>query len=131
MALLSWSTEYSVEVESIDEQHQQLFAMLNELHDAMKAGKGTEQAPLVLKKLAEYVCEHFAWEEALMAKAGYPDLARHKAEHDKLTNEVAKMLQELESGKTVLSMKLQGFLRSWLQEHILGCDKKYVSYLSR
>jgi hypothetical protein len=39
MALLTWSTEYSVAVEVIDKQHQQLFAMLNELHDAMKAAR--------------------------------------------------------------------------------------------
>jgi hemerythrin len=131
MALLTWSTEYSVEVESIDQQHQKLFAMLNELHDAMKAGKGTQTAPRILKKLVEYACEHFALEEALMAQANYPDLARHKAEHDKLTSEVAKLMQDVESGKTVLSMKLLQFLRNWLQDHILGCDKKYVSYLSR
>ena len=129
MALLTWSTEYSVAVEAIDKQHQQLFAMLNELHDAMKAGKGAQEAPRVLKNLVEYVCEHFALEEALMAEAHYPELARHKAEHDKLTSEVAKMVQDIESGKTVLSMKLQGFLRGWLQEHILGTDKKYMSYL--
>jgi hemerythrin len=30
MALLDWSNQYSVEVQSIDRQHQQLFAMLNE-----------------------------------------------------------------------------------------------------
>jgi hemerythrin-like metal-binding protein len=79
----------------------------------------------------EYACEHFALEEALMAQARYPELVRHKAEHDKLTAEVAKLMQDVESGKTVLSMKLLQFLRSWLQDHIMGCDKKYVSYLSR
>ena len=130
MALLNWSTEYSVEVESIDKQHQQLFSMLNDLHDAMKAGKGAQLAPRVLKKLVDYTCEHFAWEEALMAKAHYPELARHKAEHDKLTGEVAKLVQDVESGKTVVSMKLLQFLRSWLQDHIAGVDKKYTSYLS-
>ena len=129
MALLTWSTEYSVEVEAIDKQHQKLFAMVNELHDAMKAGKGTQTAPRILKKLVEYVCEHFALEEAMMAEAHYPELARHKAEHDKLTSEVAKMLQDIESGKTVLSMKLLQFLRSWLQDHIAGVDKKYMPYL--
>jgi hemerythrin len=126
---MNWTAEYSVEVESIDQQHQKLFGMLNELHDAMKVGEGAQTAPRVLKNLVEYVCEHFALEEALMAQAQYPELARHKAEHDKLTGEVAKLMQDFESGKTVMSMTLQRFLRTWLQEHILGCDKKYMSYL--
>jgi hemerythrin-like metal-binding protein len=130
MAPLNWSNEYSVEVEGIDRQHQQLFAMLNELHLAMKTGKGAQAAPRILKRLVDYACEHFALEEALMTQANYPELARHKAEQEKLTGEVAKMMQDIESGKTVVSMKLLQFLRSWLQDHIAGVDKKYTSYLS-
>jgi hemerythrin len=103
--------------------------MLNELHDAMKAGKGAQLAPSILKNLVQYTREHFASEEAEMAHAGYPDLAKHKAEHDKLTREVLKLMQDIENGKAVLSMKLLQFLRTWLQDYILGCDKKYAPHL--
>jgi hemerythrin len=129
MALWNWSPEYSVEEDSLDRQHQELFRMLNDLHDAMKEGTGAQAAPGILKNLVQYVLEHFACEEALMAQAGYPDLARHKAEHDKLTDELAQILQDFESGKVALSMKLLQFLRTWLQDHILGCDKKYAPFL--
>ena len=78
-------------------------------------------APRILKDLVDYACEHFALEEALMAEGLLSGVwLRHKAEHDKLTREVAKLMQDLESGKTVLSMKLLQFLRSWLQDHIAG-----------
>jgi hemerythrin len=126
---MNWSTDYSVEVDSIDKQHRKLFEMLNELHDAMKAGKGTQLAPSILKNLVRYTREHFADEERLMIQARYPDFARHQAEHEKLTREVMIMEHSLASGEVVLSMKLVQFLRTWLQEHILGCDKKYMTYL--
>ncbi len=129
MALLNWSREYSVEVQSIDKEHQKLFGMLNELHDAMKVGKGSEIAPAVLKRLVAYTCEHFANEEGMMVRTRYPDYARHKVEHDKLTSEVVNIVHDFDAGKVVLSMKLLDFLRAWLQSHILGCDKKYSSHL--
>ena len=125
MAILNWSNEYSVEVVSIDREHQTLFSMLNELHDAMKAGKGSTLVPLILIRLVTYTREHFANEEKLMSRARYPDIGRHKAEHDKLTGEVEKTMQDFEDGKTVLSMDLLDFLCNWLQDHIAGCDKKY------
>jgi hemerythrin len=129
MALVNWSTDYSVGVNSIDKQHQILFDMLNNLHDAMKTGKGSKLAPTILKNLVQYTREHFANEEKLMSQAAYADFAGHKAEHDKLTGEVLQIVQDSEAGKLVLSMKLQDFLRNWLQAHILGSDKKYTASL--
>ena len=90
MALFSWSDKYSVDVPSIDKQHKKLFDMLNELHDAMSTGNGSQLAPAILKRLVAYTQEHFVAEEAMMKQARYPDLASHKAEHDKLSSEVAK-----------------------------------------
>jgi hemerythrin len=131
MAFLTWNKDFSVEVESLDKQHQKLFAMLNELHDAMSVGKGRQLVPAILKRLILYCCEHFSAEEALMQRANYPNFATHKAEHDKLKNEVAKMAKAFESGNASLqlSMQLQNFLRDWLQSHIRQCDKSYSAHL--
>ena len=129
MAIISWSEEYSVKVASIDRQHQKLFGMLNELHDAMKSGAGSKVAPTILKGLVAYTREHFSNEESIMQRVKYPAFAQHKAEHDKLTAQVVSMLAEFEAGKAVLTLQLLEFLRKWLQVHILDCDKKYSSSL--
>jgi len=131
MPLLSWSDKFSVEVQSIDKQHQKLFAMLNELHDAMRAGKGRQLVPAILERLVDYTHEHFAAEEALMKQAKYPDFASHKAEHEKLKNEVAKMLKDAEHDGdwSTLSLPLLDFLRNWLQSHIVNRDKHYTAHL--
>src|ERR1700692_3308823 len=105
MPLLNWKSEYSVEVESIDKEHKKLFSMLNELHDAMGTGKGSQIAPQILKGLVAYTQEHLASEQSIMKRIKYPDFAKHKAEHDKLTDAVAKTAQDFEAGKSVLSME--------------------------
>ena len=42
MSLITWDESLSVNVAEIDRQHQKRVAMINELHDAMKSGKGKE-----------------------------------------------------------------------------------------
>jgi hemerythrin len=125
-----WSTEYSVEVSSFDHQHQKLFGMLNELHDAMKVGKGSQAAPAILKSLVEYTRQHFSMEEEAMSRTKYPEFISHKAEHDELTHEVEKMVHEFDHGKAVLSTNLLEFLRDWLTKHILSTDKRYSNHMN-
>jgi hemerythrin-like metal-binding protein len=103
--------------------------MLNNLHDAMMQGKGTQLAPTILKNLVQYTREHFSREEGLMIQAHYPHYLQHKAEHDKLIAEVVELVRELETSKVLLSTKLLDFLRDWLKSHILSSDKKYTVYL--
>ena len=42
MALITWNDTLSVNVEEIDQQHRTLIAMINELNEAMKLGKGKD-----------------------------------------------------------------------------------------
>jgi hemerythrin-like metal-binding protein len=129
MPLIEWSEEYSVHISSIDSQHRKLFQMLNDLYEAMRSGKGNSAAPAVLRGLIAYTKEHFAEEERLMKSSNYPRYPEHKAEHDKLTAEVVRLVKEFDSGKTRLSVPLLEFLRTWLQSHIHGSDKQYSSHL--
>jgi hemerythrin len=129
MALLKWSQDYSVRVPSIDTQHQELFAMINELHQAMTTGKGSLLVPEIVKRLAAYTQWHFADEEAKMKLAKYPDFAGHKTEHEKLSGEVAKLVKDMSNGSQVVTMQLMEFLRDWLKAHIVQCDRRYSMYL--
>ena len=126
MALLDWKSEYSVDIQVFDKQHKKLFEMVNQLHDAMKTGIGAKLVPVILNNLVGYTRDHFADEEKLMRQAAYPSYASHKAEHDKLTSEVVKLVQDMEAGRVAMSMQLLEFLKEWLQKHILSTDKQYT-----
>lgn len=129
MALMDWKNEYSVDIQSIDKQHKKLFDMVNQLHDAMKSGVGAKLVPVILNSLVSYTRDHFADEEKFMRQAAYPAYANHKVEHDKLTSEVVKLVQDMEAGRAAMSMQLLDFLKDWLQKHILNTDKQYSRQL--
>jgi len=129
MALLNWKNEYSVGVPSIDGQHHKLFDMLNQLHEAMKSGVGAKVVPVILNNLISYTRDHFSDEEQSMRQAGYPAYVAHKAEHDKLADEVVRLVKDMEAGGIAMSVEILSFLQQWLQTHILSADKKYSSHM--
>ncbi|MGA2457536.1 MAG: hemerythrin domain-containing protein [Terriglobales bacterium] len=66
MALVTWDTSYSVSVKSCDAEHQKLFDLINQLHEAMRLGQGRAIVGPVVQELENYTQTHFRAEEALL-----------------------------------------------------------------
>ena len=125
MALFAWNPKYSVGVELFDDQHKRLFSLLNQLHDGMHYGHREAILHTVLLELTTYTEEHFAAEEAAMDFHGYPGIAAHRAEHDKLRAEVQSFLKKCEAGELTLNVEIVNFVLNWLTVHIMKTDKEY------
>ena len=76
MALMTWSSKYSVGVKALDNQHQTMMKILNELHAASMLGKAQEVAGPLLDTLTSLANEHFSAEEKLMESVKFPGLGR-------------------------------------------------------
>ena len=124
-----WNTNYSVNIGSIDAQHQNLFAIGRELYAAMSAGQGKSVVAKILDRLVRYTAVHFAHDERLMELHNYSGYAAHKTEHDALTKQVLQFQSDFQSGQAALSVQLLHFIKDWLEKHISGSDKKYVPVL--
>ncbi len=130
MPAYHWSEMYSVHIEALDRQHQRLFKAVNELEDALSAGQGSTVVDNVLKQLMEYTMSHFAAEEKLMERYGFPGLADHRLKHEELTRKVLALRDEYKAGNVGVPVSLMLFLQTWLKEHILGTDKQYSEFLN-
>jgi len=130
MALINWNDNYSVNVAEIDEQHKELIAIINELGDALKSGKGVDISSSIVNRLAKYAMVHFKAEEALLAKFGYTEMEDHKKEHAAFVRKVVDFRGGLEKGKLSLSMEIMIYLSEWMKNHILVVDKKYSQFLN-
>jgi hemerythrin len=130
MPLFTWSDSYSVSVKSMDEQHKKLFTLINQLHDAMSAGKGKTIIGSVLNEMLDYTRTHFTAEEKVLEKLAYPGLAEQKKEHGIYINKIIEMQKKLEGGSLTVTMEASQFLRDWLTNHIMVVDKKYGSFLT-
>jgi len=131
MPLMDWGPKLSVGIREFDGEHQKLVGMVNDLFDAMNAGKGKDRLAPILDGLVSYTVSHFQHEERLMKQHGYAGYAAHKDEHDKLTHQVADIQQKFKGGATAaLSVEVMNFLKNWLIKHIMGTDKAYTAFLN-
>jgi len=131
MPIAQWDDSYRTGHDLVDRQHKELFCMVNDLHDAIIAGKGKEILAPTLKKLATYTVEHFRDEQTLMASINYPESAAHLKKHQDLTAEVTELVARFDAGKMVLSITLSSFLANWLRHHIKEDDLALVNYLKQ
>ncbi len=127
--MFEWKQQYSVGIESIDAQHQHLFAIGRELYSAMSSGQGKAAMGRILDRLVQYTRTHFEQEEALMRKNGYPDYLKHKKLHDDLTAQVLKFVGDYKAEQVGITLDLLDFLRTWLEKHIQRDDSAYTPYL--
>jgi hemerythrin len=131
MAFIEWKEDFSVGIKKIDEQHKKLVTQLNDLYEAMKAGRGKEALSDVLNELLQYTKEHFLTEESLMKLYNYPEYDAHKQKHDKMAIHVVQLKEKVDSGEISSPRQITEFLKEWLAKHIMGTDKLYGPYLNK
>ena len=129
MSLLAWDAKYVLGIAEIDRQHQKLFALFNELYEAMQDGRGDQVAAKVLIKALDYTVYHFACEEKLLRQYGYTEEAVHRAEHGRLADQTKSLIGRIDTGQTELSIATLKFLCDWLNEHILDSDREFAPFL--
>jgi len=124
-----WSSEYSVNIKTIDSQHQELVNILNRLFIAVSKREGEKVIATILDALMDYTKTHFSLEERLMQQAKYKDLEAHKLEHKKLIDELDRLCKKHLVEEKPIYFEMLGFLKSWLKGHIQGVDTKYSADL--
>ena len=127
--VVPWSSELSVGIKQIDDQHSKMLYMANALFEAFAKNYGKQILDNIIYGTVAYADKHFADEEQLMLSYGYPDYDAHKQQHAALQKEIADIVKKHESGYVQLNMEVREFFKIWLLNHILGDDKKLGQYL--
>lgn len=126
---ICWTEDLRVGNQAIDEDHQHLFALLDNLQHTMPTGLVTQEAAVIVDDLAEYVASHFRREEEFMLRIGYPEYPMHKAEHDRFVSEVHALQSRLGRGAQTLTLSIDRMLSDWLRRHVLVMDKALAASL--
>lgn len=119
---MSWNKSMECGHPVIDGQHRRLFGLANEaINTLLSKGSKLDEEDL-LTQLIEQMREHFITEETLLARAYYPRLEEHRAEHQELLATAKIMLKRFHDGALV-SKDLVTFLsNNVIAEHLLKED---------
>ena len=129
MTYAPWSPSYETGHPEIDGQHRRLFELVNVLHGAMAHGQGKEALGPAIAALTAYASVHFAAEETLMERAGYPHLEEHRLLHAELSRQVDELALRYEKGFLTIPSTLSRFMADWLRHHIRQEDMRFVTWL--
>lgn len=122
---LVWHDAYACGNPLIDRQHQALFEHANALLAAMLAGDTADQLSVRIDALIGAVVEHFNDEEALLAGAGFAELAMHAILHHQLVDQATELAGLLKQGKVGLGDLFQFLANDVIARHMLSEDRKF------
>lgn len=124
-----WDQHFVTGLSDVDDQHQGLVALFNDLSHALFTHDGTDQDADrllcdIFERLVGYTEYHFADEEALMRSIGVDE--RHIQVHEALHQQFVQQLGALWSTRATMAAPAETFatfLTAWLSLHILGIDQ--------
>lgn len=124
--MLKWKDEYAIGVEEIDEQHQRLFEIGNEIYDLLEnyllPDKYDKIVEIVLE-LKDYTKYHFESEEKYMMSIKYPGFLRQKVAHDDFIKEIESVeFTAIDEDQDGHIKKLLNFIFGWVLDHIIKSD---------
>lgn len=129
MSRILWHDSYSVGVAKLDEHHQHLAKLINQLAEQTAAPVHSEQVVDSISELIQYAMYHFAHEERLMAEHEFPRHARHCEEHQQF----CELIAETSYGATLginTTGHLLDYLTQWWENHILFEDMQYKPFFA-
>ena len=129
--LFVWDEKFNTGIEAIDNDHQGLVNLINDLYEAMQDGSGGALLLPIFSALKHYTATHFEREERFMAECDVPDQARHLREHKQMMARLADLESRHRHGEAAISLQTLTFLRDWLKNHICVVDRAMAAQAQR
>jgi len=124
MALLQWKDQYSVGIEAVDYEHKELIDLINRLYAEFAKVGADSSIEAFFGDLLKGISAHFALEERFMRERSYDQLAQHKADHERLIDELRDMMDEDLGADQMSSSNLLERLDAWFSRHFETHDAR-------
>src|SRR5262249_7841323 len=111
--LLQWHARYSVGIDAIDCEHQELIDLINRILAALLATYSKEGVCAFLGDLFRAISAHFALEEKFMRDCSYDQLDTHKVDHERLLDEIRDIMEDFERSDVIHAADLANRLDIW------------------
>ncbi len=125
MTLIQWRKEFETGVAEIDHEHQELIDLINGLHAQLGTDASRETVSNFLGEVFAKISAHFALEETVMRKHGYDEYAEHKADHEKLLDDLRDIMDDFDNDEFVdYKAALADAVRDWFVNHFKTKDAR-------
>lgn len=126
-----WHDIWSFNIPEIDQQHQALYDIINQIGDAIDLKHPKTKILEHLQKLVDQCRLHFEHEETFMRSMHYKGYHAHKTEHAMLLAETTNIIRNIKNNKVDINPALYLELKHWLIAHITQSDKDYADHYTK
>ncbi|MCK5236682.1 MAG: hemerythrin family protein [Deltaproteobacteria bacterium] len=128
MEQIQWDESFSVGVAQMDREHKRIIEMINLLLRDPEADTSSETVSEILTRITKYAGEHFATEEEILERHGYPELSSHKEKHRAFRKKAVAFCLDTMDGQISVPADALYYLKEWWTQHILTVDMRLSSF---
>ena len=128
---VQWRQEWNCGNDEIDEQHDKILQIANDLITKIYAGASHNECMDMIKLFLEYVVNHFATEERILMEIEYDGLIAHIKKHEYLTNKAIYLKECYEKKELQPSAFLSFIIDEVVVEHLTKEDTKFFALLKQ
>jgi hemerythrin-like metal-binding protein len=121
-----WDPKLSVGLDSIDNQHEMLFARIKDLRTSFALEVNMRVQNTLHGVLMNFALEHFHIEEECFKN--HPDYTRHCLEHYRITYKLQKFIFDFRNTRNNEDPGNLGFFENWLEDHIQQFDRPFFAH---
>jgi len=129
MVLVEWKNEFALGVPAIDYEHRELIELLNELHAHLRDRYTATPVIDFLGDIYAKIASHFALEEKLMKESDYDHYDEHKADHERLLEDILDIMDDYERDGALDDNALSNRLSDWFTIHFKTHDARLHTHL--
>ena len=128
---VQWRQEWNCGNDEIDEQHDKILQIANDLIAKVYAGASHNECMDMIKLFLEYVVNHFATEERILMEIEYDGLIAHIKKHEYLTNKAIYLKECYEKKELQPAAFLSFIIDEVVVEHLTKEDTKFFALLKQ
>jgi len=124
MTLIEWRDDFNTGVASVDYEHRQLIELINEVYVKLSREGDHDAALRFLGEIYARIAAHFALEERIMRERGYDEYEDHKADHERLLDDILDIMDEFEASTELDTEGFSRRLGEWFTVHFKTKDAR-------
>lgn len=114
-------------VPAMDRNHREFVELVNSMAEASHA-----TFAYLYSDLLNHTRAHFASEEVMMRRSGFPEIAEHSREHARVLQEMTENARHLGDGQIMaVRTYVCEQLPDWFERHAVGMDSALATHLNR
>lgn len=131
MKVLQWKQSFSLGIPSVDAEHQEMIGLINAAHAGLRDRQDRAAIDAMLGEIHAGIAAHFALEERLMRSAGYAGYGEHKADHERLLDQIMELMDIYAADPAEGEKQLSERLSSWFEGHFASHDARLHGVLGK